>query len=95
MEPSEPREGEAEKEAEKMSDTSKSVGRNSGVVGSTVSGGVESCLLIRHWDGSRFRVVATYVVECGIKPHTKYRLDESGKFVTVNQLDAPAPEVSN
>jgi hypothetical protein len=39
----------------------------------TATAGDEGVIQIRHWDGSRYRIITGYVGEDGIKPNTLYR----------------------
>lgn len=52
-----------------------------GGYGSTLTGGDDSTLSIKWWDGHRTRISIAYVGEDGIKPNTPYRLDNNGRFV--------------
>jgi len=49
--------------------------------GGTASAGDGGTLSIKYWDGTRYRIRVAYVGENGIKPNTKYRLDDKGEFV--------------
>ena len=55
--------------------------------GSTVSGGEGSGLILKHWNGKRYRYSLAEVGENGIKANTPYRLDDEGKFIEVEQED--------
>jgi hypothetical protein len=48
----------------------------------TATAGDGGTLIIKWWDGSRYRLAVGYVGEGGIKPNTPYRC-EDGKFVEV------------
>ena len=55
----------------------------SGGYGATVSGGYGASLSLKWFDGTRHRFAVAYVGEDGIKPNTKYRLNDKQKFVEV------------
>ena len=46
----------------------------------TATAGDPGTLVLRHWDGHRYRLVVGYVGENGIRPNTPYRLNAEGKF---------------
>ena len=50
--------------------------------GGTASAGDEGTLVIKYWDGDRYRLAVGYVGEDGIKPNTPYRV-ENGRLVEV------------
>jgi hypothetical protein len=47
----------------------------------TATAGYRGIIQIRHWDGSRYRIVTGYVGEDGIEANKAYRLDGNGKFI--------------
>ena len=47
----------------------------------TAKTGSLGIIVLRWWDGARYRVTVGYVGEDGIKPDTFYRCDEQGKLV--------------
>lgn len=47
----------------------------------TATAGEEGILCIRWRDARRYRLAVAYVGENGIKPDTKYRVDDQGKFI--------------
>ena len=51
--------------------------------GGTVSGGEKAVLSLKYWNGERYRIVLAYVGENGIKPNTKYKLNDKYKFTEV------------
>lgn len=58
--------------------------RDSGAASATgysgaVRGSLTSTLTLRRWDGKRYRIVALYPGEDGIKPLVWYRLNENGQ----------------
>ena len=55
----------------------------SGGNGSTVSGGNNSGLILKRWNGKRYRYSVAEVGESGIKANTPYKLDDKGEFVEV------------
>jgi hypothetical protein len=54
-----------------------------GGYGSTVTGGDHSTLIVKWWDGARYRFTIGYVGEGGIKAGTKYRCDNKGILTEV------------
>jgi len=46
----------------------------------TATAGEGGTLVIKRWDGKRYRLVVGYIGE-GLKPDTPYTLDDAGKFV--------------
>jgi len=51
--------------------------------GGTAIAGDSGNLVVKIWDGNRYRFTIGYVGENGIKSNTKYRLDGKGNFVEV------------
>ena len=49
--------------------------------GGTATAGDGGTLIIRRWDGKRYRTVVGYIGENGLEPDTPYKLNEAGKFV--------------
>ena len=47
----------------------------------TATAGDDGILVIKLWDGKRYRISIGYVGEDGIEPNKKYKLDEKGKFI--------------
>jgi hypothetical protein len=47
----------------------------------TATAGDRGIIVLKRWDGSRYRLVVGYVGEDGIEPDRAYRLDNAGKFV--------------
>jgi len=47
----------------------------------TATAEIGGTLIIKHWDGERYRTVVGYVGEDGILPNVAYKLDKKGKFV--------------
>jgi hypothetical protein len=47
----------------------------------TATSGNRGTLVIKHFDGSRYRLRVAYIGEDGIKPNTPYKLDSEGNFV--------------
>jgi hypothetical protein len=47
----------------------------------TATAGYRGTIILRRWDGVRYRTVVGYVGEDGIEPNVAYRLDDAGKFV--------------
>jgi hypothetical protein len=47
----------------------------------TATAGDKGTLIIRRWDGKRYRTVVGYIGENGLEPDTPYKLNEAGKFV--------------
>jgi hypothetical protein len=46
----------------------------------TSTSGERGTLVIKYWDGDRYRLAVGYVGENGIKPNTPYRVDHKGNF---------------
>jgi hypothetical protein len=51
----------------------------------TATAGDGGNLVVKFWDGNRYRFTIGYVGENGIKSNTNYRLDEKGNFVEVSE----------
>ena len=49
--------------------------------GGKATAGDRGTLIIKHWDGDRYRIVVGYVGEDGILQDVAYKLDVDGKFV--------------
>ena len=49
--------------------------------GGTATAGDKGTLIIRRWDGKRYRTVVRYIKKNGLEPDTPYKLNEAGKFV--------------
>jgi hypothetical protein len=49
--------------------------------GSTLTGGDRSTLVIKWWDGTRYRLAVGYVGENGIRPNVAYKVSDRGEFV--------------
>ena len=47
----------------------------------TATAGYWGTLVIRRWDGERYRTVVGYIGENGLEPNTPYKLDDKGEFV--------------
>ena len=43
--------------------------------------GDKGTLIIRRWDGKRYRTVVGYIGENGLEPNTPYKLNDAGEFV--------------
>jgi hypothetical protein len=52
----------------------------SGELGTSTSG-VGGTLIIKWYDGSRYRTAVAYVGENGIEPNVAYKLDDKGNFI--------------
>ena len=50
-------------------------------VGGTATAGDRGAVMVKWYDGNRYKFAIGYVGESGIKPGTAYRADESGKLV--------------
>jgi hypothetical protein len=46
----------------------------------TATAGYRGIIQIKHWDGSRHRIITGYIGEDGLLPNVPYRLDCNGKF---------------
>ena len=55
-----------------------------GCVDSILTGGENSILNFKYWDGNRMRIKTYYVGENGIKPNTKYKLNNDFEIEEVN-----------
>ena len=51
--------------------------------GGTATAGTRGTLMIKWWDGNRYRVAIAYVGEDGIEANTAYRLDDQQQFFAV------------
>ena len=49
--------------------------------GGTATAGDKGTLIIRRWDGKRYRTVVGYIGENGLEPNTPYKLNDAGEFV--------------
>jgi hypothetical protein len=49
----------------------------------TATAGENSLIALAWYDGTRRRLAVAYVGEDGIKPHTRYRVNDKGEFVEV------------
>jgi len=49
--------------------------------GGTATAGEGGSLIIRWWDGSRYRFSVAYINENGVEPNVKYRLTDKGVFI--------------
>ena len=47
----------------------------------TATAGDKGTLIIRRWDGKRYRTVVGYIGENGLEPNTPYKLNDAGEFV--------------
>ena len=47
----------------------------------TATAGDEGTIIIKHWNGKRYKFTIAYVGEDGIEPNVKYCLDDDGKFI--------------
>ena len=47
--------------------------------------GIDGTIIIKHWDGERYRTIVGYVGEDGILPNVAYKLDKKGKFVKAKE----------
>jgi len=54
----------------------------------TATAGKQGVLVLRRWDGARYRLVVGYVGEEGIEAGKYYRLDDAGKIVPAPDKDA-------
>jgi hypothetical protein len=53
--------------------------------GGTATAGYRGCICIAHWNGKRYKMRVAEVGEGGLKPNVKYRLNDAGEFVEVNE----------
>ncbi|CAB4126938.1 hypothetical protein UFOVP75_46 [uncultured Caudovirales phage] len=49
----------------------------------TATAGVSGTIMIKHWDGNRYRIVTGYIGEDGLLPNVKYKLSDDGKKFVV------------
>ena len=54
-----------------------------GGYGSTLTGGENATLIVKRWNGKRYKMHIAYVGEDGIKEGVKYRLNDDNEFVEV------------
>ena len=58
-------------------------GRGYAIVYSTLTGGENATLIVKRWNGKRYKMHIAYVGEDGIKEGVKYRLNDDNEFVEV------------
>ena len=56
-------------------------GKSTSGIGGTSTSGIEGTLIIKWYDGSRFRTAVAYVGENGIEPNVAYKIDVKGNFI--------------
>ena len=63
--------------------------------GGTATAGNYGTIVIKRWDGNRYRVMVGYIGENGLLPNVAYRLDEQGRFVLAQpSIPDAGPHVS-